>query len=137
MPLQDVNLNIFQGSGNPGAGWEPTTSSDGSKTFWYMYTGGNTPANNGNNESKLPANPKDAKPESFYLKFTGQLKQDFEFIGFSSSPDPAEITGSVNPDLVTVTDQNTKEGKYYWAVEVKEKSTGMTFYCDPGVINRK
>lgn len=118
-----------------GAKWEKTTGSDGKteKPFWYKYSGGNTKKKNGKNVSVLPPNP-----ESFEVEFTTGLNTKFEFVEFSSSPDPNEITGIIaNSGLVEVTDQNTKEGKFYWSVKVKEISTEMTFYCDPGVVNRK
>ena len=134
--MNDVSLNISDEEIS-GVAWTEVVASDGTTKYWYLWTGGNGPHNNGKNVYNFPLNAGSAT--MFQASFTGQLSNDYEFVSFFSS-DSGEITGAINAnhDLIDVTNQQNQFGDYYWGVFVRPRGqTGPTFLCDPVISNRR
>ena len=106
----------------------------GSATYYYMFTGGNYGAGNGNggNEFKV----KD-KIQTFTITFGATPGATYTFppLAFINKNSSTDLTSANSSSKVVVLDICSKTGSWDYGVTVRVGTNGATFVCDPVIKN--
>lgn len=128
----DVKLRI-SASKKSGSSWYSALSLEGNK-YYYKFTGGNTGANNGNQQLNANGNAK-----SFDIRLLPKTNNNYRLTAllYRFNDTYSQLSGVLNADnTYTVTDLCTHDGPLLCGVYLYPVGNANDlFLCDPRIIN--